>query len=192
MNDPLVKLWQTALKPDTHHLLQDLQRFKHKHQQMKRSVFAILSAVSMLLIVAEVTGHIATRGALSVIWILGLMIGMMWQRRVRCNRIDALSLDTVSLLKIMLSKAQTDLFLARCLYAGVPGGALVGTFVTKIMQNGVSSAPVGNHPEVQRILTGAGAAILLVMVVTGIVLARSRWLQVRMLSEKLRSVEAEL
>lgn len=190
--DPLVALWRTALKPDTQHLLQDLQRLKRMHQLLERIVLAILCAVSVLLILAEATGRIATHGILSVIWILGLAIGVALQRRDRCNRIDALALDTVSVLKYMLARAKSDLFIARCLYAGVPCGALVGTLAAKIIGIGASPAAIDFHPQLQPILTGAGVAVLIVMVVTGVILARSSRLQVRALTEKLRSVEAGL
>jgi hypothetical protein len=119
-HDPLVTLWQTAPKPDTQHLLQDLQRLDRLHQRLNRSVFAIMCGTSFLLIFAETTGRVTTHGTLSVIWILGLVIGVVWHRRARCNRSDALTLDTISLLKFMIARAKSDLFVARCLYAGVP------------------------------------------------------------------------
>jgi hypothetical protein len=191
-NDPLVALWQTAPKPDTQHLLQDLQRLKQMHQRLERTVLAILCGVSLLLILAEATGRFVTHGILSLVWILGLAIGVARQRRARCKRIDALAFDTVSLLKVMLARAKSDLFIARCLYAGVPCGALVGALVTKIAGIGASKAAVAVHPQIDLILTGAGMAVLVHMVVAGVVLARSRGLQVKALTEKLRSAEAEL
>jgi hypothetical protein len=121
-----------AAKPDTRHLLQDLQHVKRMYQRLQRIVLAILGSVSILLILAEAIGRIATHGILSVIWILALAIGIAWQRRSRCNRIDAFALDTVSLLKHMLARVNRDLFIARCLYAGVPGGALAGALIAKI------------------------------------------------------------
>ena len=190
-NDPLVALWQTAPRPDTQHLLRDLQRLKQMHQQLNRIVVATLCGVSLLLILAEATGRVATHGVLSIIWILGLASGVAWRQRARCNRIDALSFDTVRLLKFMLARAKSDLFLARCLYAGVPCGALAGTLVARIIGIGASPATAAAHPTLQPILTGAGVTVLIVMVATGVILARSRRLQVKVLSEKLRSVQAE-
>ena len=190
--DPLVSLWQTAPKPDTQHLLQDLQRLKQMHRLLERVVLAILGGVSLLLILAEATGRIVTYGILSVIWILGLAIGVAWQRRARRKRIDALAFDTVSLLRFMLARAKSDLFIARCLYAGVPCGALVGTVVANILGIGASPAAIAVHPALHLILTRAGMAVLIIMVVTGIILERSRRLQVKALREKLRSVEAGL
>jgi hypothetical protein len=186
-NDPLVALWQTAPKPDTQHLVQDLQRLKRMHRRLGRTVFAMLCGVTVLLIVAEAAGRIATHGTLSVVWILGLVIGIAWRRRARCNRIDAFTLDTVSLLKFMLARAKSDLFIARCLYAGVPVGALVGALVAKIVGTGASPAA---HSQLDLILTGGGVAALIMMVAAGVILARSRRTQVKALGEKLRSVEA--
>ncbi|MEO8593410.1 MAG: hypothetical protein ABI759_08810 [Candidatus Solibacter sp.] len=188
--DPLVALWRTAPKPDTQHLLQDLHRLRRMHQRLERMVVAMLCAVSVLLILAEATGRIATHGILSVIWMLGLAIGVARQKFARHDRIDALALDTVSLLKYMLARAKSDLFIARCLYAGVPCGALVGTLAAKIIGIGASRAAIAAHPQLQPILTYAGLAVLIIMVVTGVILARSRRLQVKALTEKLRSVEA--
>ena len=138
-HDPLSALWQTAPKPDTHQLLQDLQRLNRLHQRLNRSVFAILCGISLLLIFEEATGRVRTHGILSVIWILGLVLGAAWRRRSRRNRSDALTLDTVSLLKSTIARAKRDLFVARCLYAGVPCGAAVGFFVAKLA--GISASP---------------------------------------------------
>src|SRR5271167_4561913 len=141
-HDPLVTLWQTAPKPDTQHLLQDLQRLNRLHQRLNRIVFAIMCGTALLLIFEEATGRVTTHGALSVIWILGLIVGTVWHRRARCNRSDAITLDTVSLLKFMMARAKRDLRIARWLYAGVPCAAIVGYLVTKLA--GIGSSPSAN------------------------------------------------
>ncbi len=191
-NDPLVSLWQTAPKPDSQHLLQDLQRLNRLHQRLNRSVFAILCGISILLIFEEATGRVATHGALSVIWIVGLILGVLWRRRARCKRTDALTLDTVSVLKFMIARAQSDLLVARCLYAGVPCGASVSFFVLKLAGIGASSSAIAGHAHLHLIQTGAGVAALIAMMVTGAIVARSRRLQAQELSEKLRLIEADL
>src|SRR5271154_6290061 len=137
-HDPLVSLWQTAPKPDKQYLLQDLQRLNRLHQRLYRIVFAIMCGTSLLLIFEEATGRVTTHGALSVIWILGLVLGVVWHRRARCNRSDAITLDTVSLLKFMIGRAKRDLRIARWLYAGVPCGALAGFLAGKLAGIGAS------------------------------------------------------
>jgi len=191
-NDPLIALWRTAPNPDTQRLLQDLQRLRQMHRRLMWTVVGILCGVSLLLILAEAIGRIATHGILSAIWIVALAIGAAWQWRARCNAIDALTSDTVSLLKFMLARAKSDLFIARCLYAGVPCGALVGAFVTQLMRTSASPAAMAVRPALHPILTSAGVAVLIIMVVAGFILARSRRFQVKALAEKLRSAEAEL
>jgi hypothetical protein len=191
-DDPLVALWQTAPKPDTHHLLQDLQRLNRLHQRLNRSVLAIVCGIAILLIFEEATGRVASYGILSVVWTLGLVVGIVWRRRARCNRSDALTLDTVSLLKFMIARAKSDLFVARCLYAGVPCGAVAGYAVSKLA--GISASPSVNalHPHLHMMQTGAGIAALIVMMVAGAVLAGSRRLQVQELGDKLRSITADV
>ena len=191
-HDPLVTLWQTARKPDTQHLLQDLQRLNRMHQRLNRIVFAIMCGISVLLIFEEATGRVTTHGTLSVIWILGLVIGAVWHRRSRCNRSDALTLDTVSLLEFMIARARSDLFVARCLYAGVPCGAVVGVIVAKLAGISASPSAIAANPQLHLIQTGAGMAALIIMMVTGVILARARRLQVQELSEKLRLIKADL
>lgn len=129
---------------------------------------------------------------LSAIWTLGFVFGLLWHRRARCNRSDALTLDTVSLLKSVVARAKSDLFVARCLYAGVPVGALVGFVLRRPTNIGASPAAVAAHSHLHQIQTAAGAAALLIMIVAGALLARSRSLQVRELSEKLKSIQADL
>jgi hypothetical protein len=191
-NDPLVTFWQTAPKPDTQHLLQNLQRLNRLHQRLNRIVLAIMCGISLLLIFEEATGRVSTYGTLSVIWILGLVIGVVWHRRSRCNRSDALTLDTVSLLEFMIARARSDLFVARCLYAGVPCGAVVGVIVAKLAGIGASPSAISANPHLHLIQTGAGMAALIIMMVTGVILARARRLQVQELSEKLRLIKADL
>ena len=191
-DDPLVALWQTAPKPDTQHLLQDLQRLNRLHQRLNRIVFAIMCGISLLLIFEEATGRLTTHGTLSAIWILGLALGVVLRRRARCNLSDALTLDTVSLLKSMIARANSDLFVARCLYAGVPCGAVVGFLVLKVAGIGAPPSAIAVHGLLHLIQTAAGMAALIAMMVTGAILARSRRLQVRELGEKLRLIEADL
>ncbi len=190
--DPLVNLWQTAPKPDTQHLLLDLQRLNRLHRRLNRTVFAILGGISLLLIFEETTGRVTTHGWLSAIWILGLVLGLLWRRRARRNRSDALNLDTVSLLKSMIARAKGDLFIARCLYAGVPCGAVLGYLTVKFAGISQSPSAVAAHAQLHMIQTGAGIAALAAMIVTGIILARERSLQVQELSEKLRLIQADL
>ena len=190
-NDPLVSLWKTAPKPDTQRLVQDLQRLSRLHHRLDRSVFAILCGFSLLLTFEEATGRVSTHGALSVIWILGLVLGAFVRRRARCSRIDALTtLDTVRLLEFMIARAKSDLLVARCLYAGVPCGAAAGYFVMKLASVGAPAIAVSERLHL--IQTGAGIAALIAMMVAGVILARSRSLQVRELSEKLKLIQADL
>jgi len=191
-DDPLVTLWQTAPKPDTQHLLQDLRRSNRLHQRLKRIVFAIMCGTAVLLIFEEATGRVTTHGMVSVIWILGLVLGVVWHRRVRCNRSDAITLDTVSLLKFMIARAKRDLRIARWLYAGVPCGAVAGFFAAKLAGIGASPNVIAVPPHLHPIETSARVAALVAMIVIGVILARSRHLQVQELSEKLRSIKADL
>jgi hypothetical protein len=191
-HDPLVTLWQTAPKPDAQRLVRDLQRSNRLHQRLNRTVVAIMFGISLLLIFEEATGRVETHGALSVIWILGLACGVIWRRRARCNRSDALTLDTLSLLKFMIARAKSDLLVARCLYAGVPLGTVAGFVIAKLAGIGASPSASALHSHLHSIQTGAGLAALLAMMVTGAILARARHLQVQQLSEELRLIEAEL
>lgn len=191
-SDPLVALWQTALTPDTHQLVEEVQRQNRLHQRLNRSIFAILCGIALLLLFEEATGRLASHGILSAMWILGLCLGVLRRRRARCNRFDAFSLDTVSLLKSMIARAKSDLFIARSLYAGVPVSATVGFFAMKLAGIGGSPAARPVPPHLQMMQTGAGIAALILMTATGALLARSRHLQVRELSEKLKSIEADL
>jgi hypothetical protein len=148
--------------------------------------------IALLLIFEEATGRVMSHGILSAIWTLGLVIGVFWHRRARCNRFDALTLDTLTLLKFMIARAKSDLFVARCLYAGVPCGAVVGFVVVKLAGIGASPSAKAVHPHLHLIQTGAGIAALIIMIVAGAILARSRRLQVQELSEKLKSIKADL
>jgi len=79
--DPLAALWQTAPKSDTSSLLQNLQHLNRRHQRLYRLVFTILCGTGLLLIFDAVTERSMTHAALSVIWILGLVLGVVWYRR---------------------------------------------------------------------------------------------------------------
>jgi hypothetical protein len=190
--DPFIALWQTTPKPDTSHLLPQLERLNRLHRRLNRTVLAIVCGIDILLMFEEATGRLPSHGILSLIWTLGLVIGLIFHRRARCNRSEALTLDTVSLLKSMIARAKSDLFVARCLYAGVPCGAMAGYIVMKLA--GIGAPPLANGigPRLRTIQTGAGIAALIVMMAAGAILARSRRLQVHELSDKLRSIADDL
>ena len=190
-NDRLVALWQTAPPPDPHRLIRDLQRLQRMHRRLIRVVAGLLAGVSLLLMLAEATGRPATHGILSAIWILGLTIGTAWRWRARCSRIDAVTLDTVNSLKWMLGRAKRDLLLARCLYAGVPCGALTGAFVSNLLRH-AASPEAALRPASHPILSVAGLSVLLLMMAAGFVLAWSRRSEVKRLAERLRSAEVGL
>jgi len=121
-----------------------------------------------------------------------LAVGLVCMRRSRGNRSDALTLDTVSLLKSMIARAKSDLFLARCLYAGVPCGAVAGYTIMKLAGIGASWSAIGISPQLRAIQAYAGVAALLIMILAGVILARSRRLQVQELSKKLMAIAEDL
>lgn len=190
--DPLAALWQTAPKSDTSSLLQDLQRVNRHHQRLYRIVFVILCGTGLLLIFDAVTERSMAHGALAVIWILGLVLGVAWYRRARCNRAEAITLDTVRLLRFMIARAQKDLRIARCLYAGAPCGAVAGFIMARLTGFGAAPNATAVSPHVYLILTGAALAALIAMMAIGLVVARERRLQVQELREKLRSIHEDM
>jgi hypothetical protein len=193
--DPLIALWQTAPSPDPHNLVEETQRLDRLHKRLYRSLLAILYGLGVLLTFEEATGRLPTRGLISVAWLV-MVTGEVWRKRTRCNRPAALTLDTASLLKAMIARAKKDLRLARNLYLGAPCGAVAGVVVMRflmrfpVIRAGTASRPVGPHLEM--VQTGAGLAALAVMVIAGLVLARSRSVQAKELSEKLKSIESDL
>ena len=191
-HDPLVSLWQTAAKPDTQHLMQDLQRLNRLHQRHNRTVLAIVCGFALLLVFEEATGRLGSHGILSLLWIAVVVAGVLWQQRARCNRLDALTLDTVRLLKTMIARAKRDLFVARCLYAGVPVSATTSYVVSKLAGIGAPEPTRELHSHIEAVQTGAGVAALIFMMAAGVILARARSVQVQELSEKLRAIESDL
>ena len=190
--DPLAALWQTAPKSDTSSLLQDLQRQNRHHQRLYWIVFVILCGTALLLVFDAVTERSITHGALCVMWILGLAFGVAWHRRARCNRAEAITFDTVRLLRFMIARAKKDLRIARCLYAGAPCGAVAGFIMARLTGFGTLPNAIAVSPQVHLIRTGAAVAALITMVVIGLIVARDRRLQVQELREKLRSIQEEM
>jgi|SRR5271170_2210609 len=191
-HDPLIALWQTAAKPDTQGLMQDLKRLNRLHQRLNRTVLAIMCGIAVLLVFEEATGRRGSHGILSAAWIAVVGAGILWKRGARCNRLDALTLDTVRLLKAMIARAKRDLFVARCLYAGVPLGAAIGYVVSNLAGIGASEPARAAHPHIELVQTGVDVAVLSFMVVAGVILARARSVQVRDLNEKLRAIESDV
>jgi hypothetical protein len=190
--DPIVALWQTAPKNDSLHLLQDLQRQDRMHRVLRRTVGTIVAGVSILLALEEIAGRIATHGWLSASWLVCLAAGLIWRYSTRCERSGVLDLDTVTLLKSSVRQAQKDLLLARCLYAGVPCGAVSGFLLMQFAARHDSVLTLAVNPTIRMIQTGAGIFALLAMMLTGAVLARSRRTQARELGEILKSMQSDL
>jgi hypothetical protein len=190
--DPLVSLWQTAAEPDTQYLMRDLQRLNRLHQRHNRTVLAIVCGIAILLVFEEATGRLASHGILSLVWIALVVAGVVSERRARCNRLEVLALDTVGLLKTMIARAKRDLFVARCLYAGVPVSATMSYVVSRRLGIGASVRTTVAHPHIEAVQAGAGVAALIFMIAAGVILARARSVQVQELSEKLRVIESDL
>jgi hypothetical protein len=153
---------------------------------------AIVCGTSLLLILEEATGRIATHGWLSASWIACLIAGVIWRYATRCHYSDVIDMDTVSLLRRSIRQARKDLFLARCLYAGVPCGALGGFLLMQLTLRHTSALTLVTDPTIRLIQAAAGIAALLAMMITGAVLARSRRQLARKLGENLRSLEIDL
>jgi hypothetical protein len=187
--DPLAALWQTATKSDTSSLLQNLQHLNRRHQRLYRLVFTILCGTGLLLIFDAVTERSMTHGALSAIC---LVLGVIWYRRARCNRADAITFDTVHLLRFMIARAKKDLRIARCLYAGAPCGAVAGFIIARLAGFGTSPNAIAVSTQVHLIRTGAAIAALTTMMMIGLIVARDRRLQVQELTEKLRSIQDDM
>jgi hypothetical protein len=191
-SDPIVALWQTAPKPDTRLLLHDLQRQERMHRRFNRVLVAIVGAISLLLLLEEITGRVATHGWLSASWIVCLAAGLIWRDGIQRHHSGDLNVDTVTLLKSSVRQAQKDLFLARCLYAGVPCGAICGFLIMQLAAQHGSAPPLAADPGVRMIQTGAGIIALVAMMLSGAVLASSRRIQARELGDKLKSMESDL
>ena len=111
------------------------------------------------------------------------MVGAIGYQRAGCRAADALDLDTVSLLKRMIKCARRGLIQARRLYAGVPLAAIVSAVVTRIFAPRLALGGHAASPWVTVIYTIASLAMLVVMVVAGLVLARARQRQLRELTK---------
>lgn len=190
--DPLAALWQTAPRSDTSSLLQDLQHLNRRHQRLYRAVFTILCGTGLLLIFDAVTERSMTHGALSVIWIYGLVLGVVWHRRARFNQAEAITFNTVRLLRFMIVRTKKDLRIARCLYAGAPCGAVAGFIIARLTGFGASPNATAVSMQAHLIRTGAEVAALITMMMIGLIVARERRLQVQKLTEKLRSIQEEM
>jgi len=187
--DPFARLWQSTPKPDTRQLMLDVQRLHETHRRHNRVLIFVLCGIALLLAFCVAAERSLTLGVVSALWV-AYVIGAIWYQRVRC-RSDALGLDTISLLKRMISRAKRGLFQARCLSIGTPAAALTATIVTKV--SGLTLTSDG-HPvhQLAEIQTIASLIMLAAMIVAGLVLARARRRQLLELTEKLRSLEDKL
>ncbi len=190
--DPLVSLWQNTPKPDTGSLLFALDRQRQLHRRLNRTLWALLCGVGILIAFEEATGRVNTNGVLSGMWLLGLGIGFVLMRRSQVNRSQVLTMDMAGLLKSTIARAKKDLFLARCLYAGVPCGAVASYIILKLAGFGSSPSANAAGPRLSAIQTAAGIVALLIMIIAGVILARSRRLQVQDLTKKLTSIAEDV
>ncbi len=186
--DPLAQLWQSASEPDTRQLMLDLKRLQKTHQWQNRIVVLILCGVALVLLFAAVALRSWGLGIITALWI-AFVAGAIWYQRARCSAADALDLDTVSLLKRMITRARRGLTQARRLYAGVPLAAGASAAVTRMFAPRLAFGGHAAAPWVTMTYTAACLIMLAVMIIAGLVMARARQRQLRELTEKLRSLE---
>lgn len=189
--DPFATLWQSAPKPDTGQLLRDLQRLQKAQRRHSRILIVILCGIALFFVFEEATGRSGTHGIISALW-MAFVAGAIGYQRVRCRSVDPLDLDTVSLLKRMIARAERGLFQARCLYLGTPLGAVAGAVLMKVL---VPGAAPGRHivqSSLALMQTAVGLMLLVAMIIAGLVLARARRRQLQELTGKLKSLEESL
>ena len=186
--DPFARLWQSAPEPDTGQLMQDLRRLQKVHQWHNRIIVGVLCATALVLVFGEAIVRSVPLGIITGLWI-AFVAGAIWYQRRRCRTIDALDLDTVSLLKRMIKRAKKGLTQARRLYAGVPLAAGVSAVVTRMFLPNLGAGRPAVADWLNTTYMIACLAMLAVMVGAGLVLARARQSQLRELTEKLRLFE---
>jgi hypothetical protein len=187
--DPLVSLWHTGSGPDAQQMLRQLQSYEQSRKRMRLVLMAVLCTVSLMLLLAETVERMPTHGVLSAIWLPLVASCAIWWRRGRVNRIDMLSADTARLLRRMIARAKADLFIARCLYIGVPLGAAAGGTLTQLFKTPQTG---GQHSVFGSVLAIAGGAILAAMFAFGVLFERSRRRQIEELRGKLQSVTSNM
>lgn len=186
--DPFARLWQSAPQPDTGQLMHDLRRLQRVHRWHNRVVAALLGATALVLVFAETVVRSVPLGIVTALWI-AFVAGAVWYRRVRCRAVDALDLDTVSLLKRMIGRAKAGLVQARRIYAGVPLAAAASWLATRLFWPGVWPGRPAGMAWLHVAYMAACLAMLIAMIVAGLVLARARRRQLRELTDKLRLFE---
>ena len=189
--DPFAALWQSAPKPDTRQLMQDMQRLKNAQRRQHRILIVILCGIASCLLFEEATGRYGTHGLISALWI-AFMAGALRYQHKRCHSVDTLDLDTVSLLKRMIVQAKRGLFQARCLYLGTPLGAAAGTVLMRVLSPGAAPGGHALQSGLALMQTIVGLAALVLMIIAGLVLARARRHQLLELTGKLKSLEESL
>ena len=189
--DPFARLWQSAPAPDTGQLMQDLRRLQKVHQRHNRILLCLLCATALVLVFGEAVVRSVPLGIVTGLWI-AFVVGAIWYQRARCRAIDSLDLDTVSLLKRMITRARKGLTQARRLYIGVPLAAAVSGFVTRTFLPGLGANRPAVAPWLNATYMTACLVMLVVMIGVGLVLARARRRQLKELGEKLRLFEADL
>ncbi len=189
--DPFARLWQSAPEPDTGQLMHDLRRLQGVHQRHNRVVIGLLCATAVVLALGEAIVRSVPLGIVTGLWI-AFVAGAIWYQRARCRAVDALDLDTVSLLKRMIRRAKKGLTQARRLYAGVPLAAAASAIVTRLFIPGLGAGRPAVAPWLNLTYTIACLVMLAVMIGAGLMLARARQRQLRELSEKLRLFEDSL
>lgn len=190
--DPLAALWQTAPKTDTSSLLRNLQSANSRHRLLNWIAFAIMCGTGLLLIDDAITHGTVAHIALCVAWNLGLLVGVTWYRRAGCHRAEAVTFDTIRLLKFMIARGKRDLRLARCLYVGAPCGAAAGFMIARLTGFEALQSPIAASSHTHLIRTGGGLTALILMMVIGLMMARDRRAQIRQLTETLKSIQGDV
>lgn len=185
--DPFIALWQTAPQPDVQAVLDAVKRADAAHKRLNWTLVALLSTITLIIAFEEATGRLRTHGVVTILWTVGLGAGLLWHCRAGRRLSVALSEDTLSLLNLMIRRAKRGLKLARYLYLGTPVGAVVGWFIAN-----ATHISAGSSGWLSLVQTAAGIAMLGMMMVSGLVLARLRRRQVDELSARLREFQEDL
>lgn len=200
----LQNLWQSEKGEIDMDMIMDtrnqLERGRMLGRRLWNGMIWVFLGLFILAVSGEWTGFLLTRGWLSLACLLYLAFMIVRTQQLR-RKIPLISeLTPIEILENTIERAKTNLSFARLLYAGFPGGALVG-FVSGYMYSALEDDNANLIIDAAKIDAGSdwilavpAAGLLLgavISIITGLRIAKKKQAELKILRARLSSLERE-
>lgn len=185
----LQALWASRPAPDPDALLAQLKRNNAEARRLNQIGLGVGIASGLFVIFSEIIGILTTRGALSVVMAVLILGSWLHYRQAKRRLSAAFSREPQAMVRFMIDRARSALFLARSMYSCQWIGLVAGFAASRLTRDGDRDILIPD--QVLGIIIVAVLAAFIAMTAYGVRLARRKVREIAVLQRYAEALSAE-